>query len=437
MSLTGVRRGRILIARPDITRLWDQFRASFPDWSPAVVESKGTAANVVIVNTANRPWAVMDSQILVESRPDLHWQEVYFSPTGRSFEPSGLEIDAHMSVVDSDQALLAFLGAAEPSAIVLRVSPHTKSEYLCKIIRCALPYCVLIVEFYDASCHFDGDALSYIFSNNEAGRQDAIEGCAAAFHFADGVVVKMGGDAFSEWSGGLKKHPISVFPSLPSRRGVTRATSSGTRRALYAGSLSARELDGGIGSVDGANMIRYFDAFRHASDCSLHILNAAHTKEKEDTLPKFSALNTRYNGDEGEQNIRYRRGLPRQELITYAAEFDLGICCAHYEDDAVMPVTRFGLPNRMMTYLAAGLPVVIDNRFEYAAGLVRDFNAGAVVEAGDIDGFLELVRTLDLKAARSGVNALVSYMEKANELALQEVFELLTSGPSFFKSTIE
>lgn len=387
---------------------------------------------IAIINTANRPWSVVDSLSLVNSWPDVEVREFYFSAIGRRFDASGLAIDASVNVQTEEAQLLEAVDAFQPTAIYLRVSPHTRSEYLVDRFRQRFPDLTLVVEFYDISTLFQEAALQFIFAADSGLVQRAKQACATAGRCADAIVVKMGGPVFDHWARDVDARVYTFFPSLSDSVTASVATnhedassSEAGRRVLYAGSVSARELNGGIGSVPGANVIRYFDACAEVEGCFLEIVNAAHGTAEEDMSPKFAALLERY--DSSPQQYHYQRSLPRSQVVALANRFDMGICCAHYAEDEVMDVTRCGLPNRMMTYIEAQLPVIIDDRFDYAAELVETFEAGAVVPAGDIESFKRVIGELDLVRARSGIAALKAFMLEKNVATLASLYGTMVS----------
>ncbi|MFC3053731.1 hypothetical protein [Kordiimonas pumila] len=366
---------------------------------------------IAVINTANRPWAVIDTPVLMATCANAVVKEFYFSPSGRAFEVSDLGIDQTVAVMDGEQALYAALKAFNPDILYLRVAPHTRSEYLYSCLRQQVSAAKLFVEFYDLSLLFTRDAVGYIYGNDAA--KVATASCRAALEGADGLIVKMGGKAFQDWAAGCKAPIISVFPALEGgeKANGQRADKTGVRKLLYAGSASARELNPDSGKTDGANLVRYFDAIAADKSLSLDIYNAAHSLPHEDVSVKFAALIERYGA---QQNVHYHRASPRQYISDKAAGYDLGLCCAHYRDDTVMDVTRFGLPNRMMTYVDAGLPVIIDDAFAFAADLISRFGAGAVVPAGNMAVFLETIKGLNLLEAKAGVRALKHYMQTEN-----------------------
>lgn len=375
---------------------------------------------------------MIDSSSLFSAWPTINLREFYFSPRGRPFESSGQALDERVSVAADEEQLLAEVAAISPVAIYLRVSPHTCSEYLICRVSALFADVKLIVEFYDVGTMFTTDALAFIFGGRHEQVVAALQGCDTALQSAAAIVVKMGGAVFDRWKAGSTAQVISYFPSLSAEQRCSaqphaQARSGRQRRVLYAGSASARELIGGIGSVHGANIVRYFDAFAKQTDCQLDIINAAHSDASEDQSPKFAELIERFSAATGPYS--YRRALPRQQVVRIATDYDIGICCAHYAEDQVMDVTRSGLPNRMMTYIEAHLPVIVDDRFDYGADLIRSFGAGAVVPAGDIPAFMRTVRELDIAQARKGVERLKTHMLADNVGKLEELQKIVMGQP--------
>jgi len=426
------------LASPDmslVARKYGENRLAGRD--PAENLTSVAAQKIVIVNTANRPWAVVDSQALFAKWAELNPEEIYYSPNSRPFEDTSLPIDKDMQIVESETALTEALRVAKPSIVFLRVSPHTRSEYLVCLIRVCFPQVCLLVEFYDASCLFDDTALDYIYAGDAAKQHAALEGCAVAFFQADGLILKMGGPAYESWIGGIHAPAVTFFPSLETQAQIQKPNQTKARRALFAGSISARELTHGIGSVHGANCIKYFDTFSGQEFCSLGIFNAAHNSRAEDTSTKFSALMNRYKAVNTKGDVTYHRAVPRQKLLQLASSYDIGICCTHYADDHVMDVTRFGLPNKMMTYIDAGLPIIIDDRYEYAAQLVKSFDAGVVVPAGDFQRFIQAVQDIDIKKAAAGLANLKRHMVGENFKSFERLRHLTENKRFSEKSTIE
>lgn len=387
----------------------------------------------MIVTPANAPWAVIPNDILVKKFPSVRLTFLYFSPGGRACEPCE---DASFTpdVLASEQALVARIKQETPDGLYLRVSPHTRSEYLVTLLfdACA-PSTRKVVEFYDMSVLLDQQSVAYIFAMDQAAIERAAQACQRALDDADALVFKMGGPLFDAWSHAFKSKSILYFPCVDHGLDVNTGDvtkrhypemSSGVTRLIYAGAISSRELDGGIGSAPGANFLRYFSAIAADDSLSLDVINAVHVAESEDRSPKFAPL-IRYMQAHA---IGYRRALVGREFHDYLAGFDMGFCCAHYAGDRVQRVTQYGLPNRMMSYLTADVPVIIDDQFTYAADLIRDFDAGLVVRAGDFEQMLHQIKGFDRVRARHGMARLRTSMIKRNQNALTRLESLWFKG---------
>jgi hypothetical protein len=417
-----------MLDKPDLTQVKIDLLITFPNLSIEPSLGLGTKNKVAILNTANRPWAIIDSKFLLAALLNVEVQEFYFSPGNKPFQAEANSLDDKVLISQNHKALFENLKRFSPSSLYLRVSPHTKSEYLISLCRITFPNVVLIVEPYDLTCLFDRKVLGYESDQNKD-YQSAMLGCAVALHYCDALIVKMGGERFDNWPKPRPKNIISFFPTsayqstedtyqypVSQNNNLSQQTElSKVRQVLYAGSASARELTSGIGSVDGANLIRYFDRVIQEETLQLTIINGAHFTVEEDQSTKFVGLIDRYGAKRSKQEKEvYFRAMPLDKVASLAINFDLGICCAHYAEDQVVEVTRVSLPNRMTTYLNAELPVIIDDRFEYASSLIEEFDAGKVIPAGDFEVFASSLAEIDIKKARQGVKRLKQFFQDQN-----------------------
>ncbi len=409
---------------PDLKQLAYNVLSMFRDLEVLSPSRSSQAKKIAFINTANRAWSVVETRFLMPHLQGFEVREFYFSPGAKPFKAERTWLDEQIIQCDSHTQLLTQLQAFSPSTIYLRVSPHTRSEYLISVCRVLFPEAALVIEPYDMSCLFDSAVLGYQSAQDPAYVQ-ALQGCAVALHYADALVVKMGGERFDKMPKPRPEIFIPMFPTsayaddtvkqpLPAEL-APLLNNQTKRKVLYAGSASARELVSGIGSVDGANLIRYFDHVIQDEVFSLTIVNGAHFSADEDSSPKFSGLMQRYQAAAPKQPAaNYLRALPLDQLACLAINFDLGICCAHYAEDRVVEVTKVSVPNRMTTYLNAELPVIIDDRFEFAATLIESFNAGKKVPAGNFEVFMDTLKQINLIQAKDGVRRLKQHLLEEN-----------------------
>lgn len=414
-----------MLAKPDLDQLKHDLLVRYPELQLGDASTKVREKTVAILNTANRPWAIIDSAYLMKMLEGYQVQEFYFSPGSKPFQSDGQIHDESMQRAENINKLIELISAFNPSTLYLRVSPHTKSEFLITLCRICFPKLTLIVEPYDMSCLFNDNALNHL-NSERVSLEDAMLGCAVALHYCQGLVVKMGGQRYIDWK---KPHPeifIPVFPTSAYQPEYSSGAISDVaeihntqlnkrRNILYAGSASARELVSGFGSIDGANLMGYFERILADERFYLSIINGAHFTEQEDSSEKFAMLLERFGlpNTPGPKSS-YRRALTLPQLGELAINFDLGICCAHYAEDQVEEVTRLSIPNRMTTYLNAELPVIIDDRFEFSASLINEFDAGKVIPAGEFETFANALAEININKAREGVRRLKCFFQEQN-----------------------
>lgn len=367
---------------------------------------------MVIVNTANHPWAVIDSAQLAATWSDVSIEELYFSPTK---EPFWGDTNAEPVQVMPDEDLLhSKLVAMDPDSVYLRVSPHTQSEYLVATIRAILRDTRLIVEFYDTSMQFSPEALLRLHGNRSENVGMALKGCEVAVTEADALVVKMGGDAFEEWKRVIKTPVISFFPSLSSTPCRDTKVPGASRHVVYAGTIVGANSEAvSVGRAPNA----YLDRIVESSSCKLTVINAAHGAH---AGIDHSEVRNRY-----ERPHRHSFYLPRTSrsdlIAAFMSKYDVGICCGHNDPHQIGDAVRSRLPNRMMTYIEAGLPVVIEDAFQYAAKFIKDYDAGAVIPTGEFNALPNIIMTLPLILNQSGVSDLKSMMISKNLTALYDL----------------
>lgn len=367
---------------------------------------------MVIVNTANPPWSVIDSAQLVDTWADVAVEELYFSPVQDPFWPDS--ISGSVQVMPDEDLLLSKLVATDPDSVYLRVSPHTHSEYLVATIRAALRDTRLIVEFYDTSMQFPPEELLHLHGNEPDAMGMALKGCEVAVNEADALVVKMGGDAFEDWKRVIKTPVISFFPSVTAKPCREAKLPGSSRHSVYAGSVMS-DSDEAV-SV-GREPRAYLDRIVESSSCELTVINAAHSAQ---SGVEHSALQSRY--ERVHKRSFYLPRKSRADLVAaFLTKYDVGLCCGHGRPDGIGDAIRSRLPNRMMTYIEAGLPVVIEDAFEYAAAFIQDYDAGAVIKTGDFNALPNVIMTLPLIKNQRGVSDLKAMMISKNLTALYDL----------------
>lgn len=104
----------------------------------------------------------------------------------------------------------------------------------------------------------------------------------------------------------------------------------------------------------------------------------------------------------GRNNIHACMPLAENEFVREITRYDFGVCMPTPED--VRP-TSYGyiLPSKFITYLRAGLPIVVPEDQTFIADLVRDHGLGVVYGYGDHDRMPDLLNRQDMKQLKENV----------------------------------
>jgi len=112
--------------------------------------------------------------------------------------------------------------------------------------------------------------------------------------------------------------------------------------------------------------------------------------------------------------LRYYPGLPFAAFLERSRGFDFG-WLASVRDASPPPDQRCLIPNRMVGYLSAGLPVIVDSGWSHAAALVKEYGAGLVVDDFGTEQLLARLTSTDHERMRQGVAALAERLVVRNE----------------------
>ena len=151
-------------------------------------------------------------------------------------------------------------------------------------------------------------------------------------------------------------------PATPSR-----ATTS----IVYAGPVPK---PGNTADYHRQHFLHYFDAIYKSVQLELTIFAANHTIENG---ADFSMLRSRYAP-------RYNIGVSLDDLMEKIQTFDYGLLALNLPDAAKeVPDIRLVTSARAVTYLAAGLPVIIDDTWNAIVDLIAEFDAGIILKEPD------------------------------------------------------
>ncbi len=104
----------------------------------------------------------------------------------------------------------------------------------------------------------------------------------------------------------------------------------------------------------------------------------------------------------GASNVHSCVPLPEEEFVHTISEYDYGLIGPTPEDRRPL-VTGYGPPFKFITYLRAGLPIVVPEDFIMVAEIVRRHGIGVVYSYDDLDGIPELLSRQDLRQLKANV----------------------------------
>ncbi len=388
--------------------------------TPVPAQVSPPATDTLIVRTANHPWEVLSEESLDRLFPQRRKPCLFYMPKGYAWS-GGFSGEVTVESVQTPDQLIAAIGRINPHTLYLQVGPHTKSEFLAGLIAARFPSARLIVEFYDMSCFFSDAIQRDVRGYSPEDIEDSWTGIAAALTLADHVIVKAGGDDWQRFAATAAAQCHTFFPMLDNAFLIDQGDAARRTwkpaegiRVLFGGAVTASELEHGPERTPGANFLRYFEALGQSENCVLDIFNAA---DRDGRQSEFEILQRWCAGFGG--RVRYHASVDQGALLAWHADADFGFFCVHYPEDPVEHVGRMAIPNRMMTHVCGGVPIIVDDRATYMAYLVRRFDAGVVLDPGDMAALPRLLDKQDMKDLRAGVQEMKSWMLSQNQVCIE------------------
>lgn len=385
----------------------------------------GAESAVLVIKTASHPWEVLDDWALARVFEGQEVSRALFMPLGYEISLSDTRIAEAGNGISTEDftgnlvGLVQKILSAPVGRVHLQVSPHTRSEFLVPLVRRLRPDCRLSVEFYDMGALFSRRLLSQANGLD----RDAIDmtrfAAWLAAREADALVVKSTGADWKRLSAQFAARTVSWFPMA---RRLTEAPpplsgpETGERSVVFAGSLGDTELVRGRDAAPGANFLETLALIMRGPGCRLTVFNAADRRNGGGADARFQRVEAWFDGFGDKAD--YNAAVDEEALLVELARHDFGFFCVHYAGQRVEHVGRLAISNRVMAYLCAGLPIIVDAYAEATAELVRDFNAGIVVDPARYDDLPRLIAEADMAALRAGVIRLRDHIVAANAESL-------------------
>lgn len=399
----------------------------------APVIPKSTA---LVVKTASHPWEVLDD----ESISDVLGQ--FYTTRRALFMPLGYPVGvaANGSYVQtrdlgsSVEQLVSELADPAIGVLYLQIGPHVKSEILMLLARELRPDIRIIAEFYDMGALFAVDFLA----DTRGFTQDEI----AVTRLAAWAAARSGGAVIQKADGPAMKRLFDTYDSdvfiwNPMDSALRRMVETGqkdeaplvekaavgTRRIAFAGSLSDVEISQGVAAAPSANMMQTLATLMRDDRLSVTIFNAADRRGDGPAQQRFQRVEA-WLKEFGDRHT-YRPAVPQDQLLDEMGGYDFGFFCVHYANTPVQHVGRFAIPNRVMAYLAAGLPVIVDSQATTVAEWVSDFGAGIAIDPKEFHLLPNKIYAADREKLRAGAIFLCQELVQRNDAARDAMMKLV------------
>jgi len=392
-----------------------------------------TTSPLLVIKTASHPWEVIDDTNLLAIAADRGLQRLLFMPRG--YKLSTERIDTNIPTKDFTGSFAAFVSEIlknRSDTIYLQVSPHTRSEYLVPVIRFLKPAAKLIVEYYDMGGLFSPARLKSGIGYNQSECDQARLSAWCAANGADAVIVKSSGPDWNRLANSFKCPVFSWFPMQTKlRQAAARPTATGPsksgkkRRVVFAGSLGDTELVKGSSAASDANFLETLAILMAHDDIELGIFNAADRRLLGESQQRFTAVESWFA--QFSRRHTYSPALKEDDLIISIKDYDFGFFCVHYADPVIEHVGRLAIPNRVMAYLCAGLPIIVDSYAEAIAELVSEFGAGIVVHPRNYPNVPHMLCEANMESLRIGVANLRQHIVLRNDRTIEELKNLVSS----------
>lgn len=383
------------------------WKAAVADYVARIAAMHPGPYNTIIVT--NNSVVISDHELLAffEYNKTL---VVYYGSSSQYEETCFPVVDAKESL----DLLYNILGFYSPKNIYIR----TMFDTGCAVysIRNKFKNSFIIHEMFDLSIVFPDAQLIRWNKWNE----DIIKTLRHAewnsFQTSDFIISKRGGRCWEKILSPFNTQYATVFSrvSIPDEEPVV-PSSEGPIQIAYAGYLSpeARHLGGYY------DLYPCFENLIASTNAVIDIYNAGHLP----TVHHDEAYRHYVMRDYGGR-INYHRAKPYDDLLHALPAYHFGWLC-NERSDIYIHDAAVTIPGRLTGYISAGVPVILDDEFEFLAGLIDSFGAGIVVPGGRTDLIPDLIRRADHTALRAGARRLRAHMFARNQEAFHRLRSLM------------
>jgi hypothetical protein len=385
------------------------YRRRAADWLDAAVrEATKRKVDYVVITSTNDtilPLARLTTYLPAERTAHLYmWRPETFTE-GSPYDV----VMGHQSV----ELMMRLLHAWRPRVVYL--ASWIATEHLFVALRAGLPETAVLHELYDFTTFFNDGVLTLYLGLDRTTIRLARYAEYLTLRQTDLVVSKRGGPGWQSIEAFCPGRYALFFPMLKGPAAAVPPVTDHSISLVYAGTLPASDR---LEIIDGYNFMPVIEAICAKGDITATIFNGTHRRVEEDAM--FADYLTRYETG----NVQYNRRIAFEDLRHRLAGFHYGWLAGETNRE-YQPERIVTLSNTFAGYAAVGLPVILDAGWIFAAQLVREFDAGIVVEGNDPNVIAAAIRTADHAAHRAGMARLLDHLLARNGMALDQIGALV------------
>lgn len=289
---------------------------------------------------------------------------------------------------ESLEALVQVLKRLRPKIVYVRSIIY--KNYLGMLVKHVLPEAKVVQEFYDYTILWPDEDLSNLFGLNATSMGWLRKSELIAGHTLDLALSKRGGVEWERLQSHLRAPYRLVFPQMV--EGPEPAGGSPRADLVYAGFLPSSTF---LRSFPiGYNFLPLLEALCRDGGLTADIFNSSHADASGDVI--FADYLERY----AEPPLVYSRRLDYADLLARLPSYRFGWLCN--DQKTFHADRRVGICNRWTGYVSAGLPTLLDSSWGFMGDLVREYDAGIVIERLEPPDVLDAIRKADHRRLADG-----------------------------------
>gem|GEM_PF-4662887 len=308
----------------------------------------------------------------------------------------------------SYKLLIQLLEVVAPDFVYI-YDTHSTKMFTGTLLKAIYPDMKVMVEAYDL-LYISYDDPNVLVEHDYWTKNDMQLALASETEFlnnVDGFVIKDNIKVFKSIYGNYISKPLMSFPPLLQSSQMyfnEKNVINKNYNLVYTGTVIENNISDPIFGES-----NYLKTFSMICEQSLHL--SIYTGDSD--YISFKRDNPNYaNLIENNYNFVFKCGLSRNNLIyDMSRKFDFGICIQYWEAEFSGKIFRklartasFG--SKILTYLAAGLPVIVTDNQEYVAKLVTNWKVGIVINAKDLPNLEEIIDNCDYSYLKQNVRNL-------------------------------